>query len=127
VRKNLDEDGRDALYLDDIAASAALIASYLKGVKQAEFLANSEKLDSVSRRLIVVGEAVKSLSASAKRRLEEEHAEIHWNDIAKLKDKLTHHYWSIDPLQLWEIAKIHVPIVRRAIESLTRSKSSKRP
>jgi uncharacterized protein with HEPN domain len=121
VRKKLDESARDALYLDDIFASTVLIANYLKGVKLDDFVVNQEKLDSVSRRLIVIGEAVKSLSQSTLKMLRHEHPDIRWNDIGKLKDKLTHHYWTIDVAQLWEIAKVHVPILKRAIEPLARA------
>jgi uncharacterized protein with HEPN domain len=125
VRKKLSSPARDALYLEDILASTTLIASYLKGLKLDDFIASDEKADSVSRRLIVIGEAVKSLSESTMRNLRENHPDIQWNDIAKLKDKLTHHYWTIDLSQIWEIAKIHVPILKRAIEPL--AKAARKP
>jgi uncharacterized protein with HEPN domain len=125
MRKKLDEPERDALYLDDIFASTTLIARYLKGVKLEDFTGNEEKVDSVSRRLIVIGEAVKSLSQSTRKMLHDEHPDIQWSDIAKLKDRLTHHYWTIDLAQLWEIAKVHVPILRRAIEPLARAAARK--
>ena len=125
MRKRLDDPQRDALYLDDILASTILIASYLKGVKLDDFATNDEKVDSVSRRLIVIGEAVKSLSQPTLRSLRERHPDIRWNDIAKLKDKLTHHYWTIDLSQLWEIAKVHVPILKRAIEPLAKAARKK--
>jgi uncharacterized protein with HEPN domain len=112
---------RDVLYLDDILASASLIASYLKGMKLDDFVASTEKADSVSRRLIVIGEAIKSLSAATMNTLRETQPDMQWNDIAKLKDKLTHHYWSIDLAQIWEIAKVHVPILKRAIEPLAKA------
>jgi uncharacterized protein with HEPN domain len=121
VRKKLDDPARDALYLEDILASSILIARYLKGVKLPDFITNDEKADSVSRRLIVIGEAVKSLSQSTQQALRESHRDIRWNDIAKLKDRLTHHYWTIDLSQLWEIATVHVPILRRAIEPLAKA------
>jgi uncharacterized protein with HEPN domain len=112
---------RDALYLEDIVASTALIASYLKGTKLADFTSNMEKADAVSRRLIVIGEAVKSLSEATLRGLREAHPDIQWNDIAKLKDRLTHHYWTIDVAQLWEIARVHVPVLKRAVEPMARA------
>jgi uncharacterized protein with HEPN domain len=127
VRKKLDDPTRDALYLDDILASTILIGTYLKGIKLDDFITNDEKADSVSRRLIVIGEAVKSLSQPTLQVLRRSHPDIQWNDIAKLKDKLTHHYWTIDLSQIWEIAKVHVPILKRAIEPLAKTaKGSKR-
>lgn len=125
MRKNLRPTDRDALYLDDILTSTVLIASYLKGLKRDAFVASDEKADSVSRRLIVIGEAVKSLSEPTMKLLRQTHPDIQWNDIAKLKDKLTHHYWSIDLSQIWEIVKVHVPILRRAIEPL--AKAARKP
>jgi uncharacterized protein with HEPN domain len=127
MRKKLDDPARDALYLEDILASTLLVARYLKGIKLPDFVTNDEKADSVSRRLIVIGEAVKSLSQPTLDSLRDSHPDIRWNDIAKLKDRLTHHYWTIDLAQIWEIATVHVPILRRAIEPLARAaKSAKR-
>ena len=125
MRKKLDDPARDALYLEDILASTVLIAKYLRGVKLSDFVANDEKVDSVSRRLIVIGEAVKSLSQPTLQALRHAHADIQWGDIAKLKDRLTHHYWTIDLAQLWEIAKVHVPILKRAVEPLVRAAAHK--
>jgi uncharacterized protein with HEPN domain len=121
VRKKGTAPERDALYLEDILASTTLIAAYLKGIALDDFVASDEKADAVSRRLIVIGEAVKSLSERTARLLRDAHPDIQWNDIAKLKDKLTHHYWTIDLAQIWEIAKVHVPILRRAIEPVAKA------
>ena len=120
MRRKLTSPERDALYLEDIVDSTVLIETYLKGVKLPDFTANTplgnEKVDCVSRRLIIIGEAVKSLSEPTLRNLREDHPDIQWSDIAKLKDRLSHHYWTIDLRQLWEIAKVHVPILKRAVE-----------
>lgn len=127
MRKKLDDPARDALYLEDILASCILVTRYLKGIKLPDFITNDEKADSVSRRLIVIGEAVKSLSQPTLNALRGSHPDIRWNDIAKLKDRLTHHYWTIDLSQLWEIATVHVPILKRAVEPLAKpAKGAKR-
>ncbi len=127
MRQKLGLPERDALYLDDILASTLLIASYLQGMKREDFVASDEKADSVSRRLIVIGEAVKGLSEPTMKALRENHPDIQWSDIAKLRDKLTHHYWSVDLAQIWEIAKVHVPVLRRAVDPLAQAARKPRP
>lgn len=47
----------------------------------------------VERCLEIFGEAAKSVSSE----LREAHHEIPWSDMAKIRDRLSHHYHRIDP------------------------------
>ena len=50
-------------------------------------------LDAVQYRVMVIGEAVKALSAP----LRAAHAEVPWSDIARMRDLIGHHYYKLDP------------------------------
>ena len=76
-----------------------------------DFVAPSEELfrvvlDAVTFRLLVIGEAVKSLPEDFRDRT----PEIPWNDIAKMRDVIAHHYFRLDAAQLW--ATIEKPLAQ---------------
>ena len=58
----------------------------------------------VERCLEIIGEAAKSVSPA----VIEAHPEIPWSDMAKVRDRLSHHYHWVDQGQLWTIATVDV-------------------
>jgi uncharacterized protein with HEPN domain len=58
----------------------------------------------IERCLEILGEAAKSVSPS----VTEAHPEIAWSDMAKVRDRLSHHYHRVDQGQLWTIAAVDV-------------------
>ncbi len=56
----------DLLYLRHMLDAIGRIESYLGGVDEGSFLANSEKQDAVVRQLQILGEAVKRLSVAVR-------------------------------------------------------------
>lgn len=58
----------------------------------------------VERCLEIIGEAAKSVSMS----VTEAHPEIPWSDMAKVRDRLSHHYHRVDQGQLWTIVSVDV-------------------
>lgn len=61
----------------------------------------------VERCLEIMGEASKSVSVQ----LSTGHPEVPWSDMAKVRDRLSHHYHRVDPAQLWTMATVDVPAV----------------
>jgi uncharacterized protein with HEPN domain len=41
---------------------------------------------------------------------------IDWKNIARLRDKLGHHYWAIEIQQVWELVVEYVPTLRATLE-----------
>jgi uncharacterized protein with HEPN domain len=56
-------------------------------------------------RLIVIGEAAKSLTDTARKR----YPSIRWKDMIRLRDFAVHHYWKVDALRIWEIVQEDIP------------------
>jgi uncharacterized protein with HEPN domain len=61
----------------------------------------------VERCLEIMGEAAKAVSAE----FAAAHPEVPWSDMAKVRDRLSHHYHRVDPDQLWTMASVDVPAV----------------
>ena len=68
----------------------------------------------VERCLEIMGEAAKNVSPE----FASQHAEIPWSDLAKVRDRLSHHYHRVDPAQLWTMASADVPAVLVRLRAL---------
>ena len=68
----------------------------------------------VERCLEIIGEAAKSVSPA----VTEAHPEIPWSDMAKVRDRLSHHYHRVDQGQLWTIASVDVASTAVNVRSL---------
>jgi uncharacterized protein with HEPN domain len=108
--------GRDAAFIKDIVDSCRAIEEYVRRKTLADFVSDPLLQDGVARRLFVIGEAANSLSDELKGAL----PGIDWKNIARLRDKLGHHYWTIEVEQVWEIVIGYVPPLRAALEPAAR-------
>ena len=104
---------RDAAYVEDIVDSCRAIQTYVRGKTLDDFKKDALLQDGVARRLFVIGEAAKNLSDELKTKV----PSIDWKNIARLRDKLAHHYWAIEIDLVWEIVVGHVGPLRRALEA----------
>lgn len=68
----------------------------------------------VERCLEIMGEAAKAVSAE----LVAAHPKVPWSDMAKVRDRLSHHYHRVDPDQLWTMASVDVPTVLLDLRTL---------
>jgi uncharacterized protein with HEPN domain len=103
---------RDAAFVQDIVDSCRALQSYVRGKTLDDFAKDPLLQDAVARRLFVVGEAAQNLTEELKDRA----PSIDWKNIARLRDKLGHHYWAIELEKVWEIVVSHVPPLRKALE-----------
>lgn len=61
----------------------------------------------IERCLEILGESSKTVSAETQDAINE----VPWADLARVRDRLSHHYHRIDPDQVWTIATDNVPTV----------------
>ncbi len=93
------------ILLRDIVRAAELLEQYTSGLSLEEFTENQEKQDAVSRRLEIIGEAVKGLPQD----LRDRYSEVPWRDIAGARDILVHEYFRIDLDLAWDMVKKDIP------------------
>ena len=68
----------------------------------------------IERCLEILGEASKTVS----REFAAAHDEIPWSDMAKVRDRLSHHYHRVDPDQLWTMASVDVQAVADTLRAI---------
>ena len=104
-----------SVYITHILHSIDSIEKYLQGVSKEEFLVSEEKQDLVSRRLEIIGEAVKQLPEDFKQK----HADIPWRDIGDMRNILIHVYFDVDYAIVWKTATELVPQLKKQIKKLS--------
>jgi len=105
---------RDEAVLLDILRAARLVISFRQDMTEAAFLDDLKTQSAILHQLMVMGEAVKRLSADFRDR----HVEVPWALIAGMRDKLIHGYDIVDLEQVWQTAVEDVPEVLSLLEPL---------
>jgi len=106
----------DREYLQDIQEAVRRIVAYLEGKTFQDFVEDVKTQDAVIRNLEIIGEAVKHLSLS----LRERHPDIPWREMARMRDRLIHHYFGVNLDIVWQIATGELPDVALQLEMLLR-------
>ncbi len=103
----------DVHRLADMIMAADEIAAIVQRGRDA-FDADVVLRRAVERCLEIIGEASKAMSSD----VTDAHPEVPWSDMAKVRDRLSHHYHRIDPSQLWTMATKDVPAVVRFLREV---------
>jgi uncharacterized protein with HEPN domain len=91
-----------------------MIREYVGGSLDEPSIENPLVLDAVLFRLVVIGEAVKNVSAE----LLEAATGIRWSDIAGLRDVIAHQYFRIQRQIIEDTVTRDLPELVRAVEDL---------
>lgn len=80
-----------------------------------EFVADDKTTSAVLRKLETIGEASKNVSRAIKQKYD-----LPWQDMAKMRDKVSHAYFGVDYEIVWKVIKERLPeikpVVRRILE-----------
>ena len=98
-----------------MAEAADAIAAYTARGREA-FERDPAVRDAILYQVIVLGEAAKAALA-ADPALETELSEVEWSPLARMRDRVAHHYWATDREIVWATATQAVPELRRALGS----------
>ncbi len=104
----------EMMYLRHIYDATVQIGEYLKGVDEEKFVRTALLQDGVIRQLEIIGEATKHLSRS----LRQQYAEIPWQDIAGMRDKLIHDYFGVDVNAVWLASTEDVPVLQEQVKMI---------
>lgn len=93
-------------------AADAIVGYAARG--RAAFDADPAVRDAILYQVVVLGEAVKAALA-ADPTLEGDLPDVEWSPMARMRDRVTHHYWATDREVVWATATGAVPELRRAL------------
>lgn len=102
------------IYLSHILESINFIDEYLKNCDKKDFLNSWEKKDAVTRRLEIIGEAVKNIP----QKIRNNYYKIPWKKISNTRNKLIHEYFGVDYDLTWSIISKELPKLKQQIEQI---------
>ena len=88
------------------------IKDFTSGIDFDVFVTNTEKQSATILQFVILGELAKKLSDDFKSR-----TVMPWKQIAGLRDRAVHDYYSLDIKDLWETIQNDLPMLRSALEN----------
>ena len=98
-----------------MAEAADAIIAYTERGREA-FDQDPAVRDAILYQVVVLGEAAKAVLA-ADPSLESSLPDVEWSPIARMRDRVAHHYWATDGDLVWATATAAVPELRKALEA----------
>jgi len=68
--------------------------------------------DAVLRNLEIIGEASKNIPEEIRYR----YSDIPWSEMARLRDRIIHKYFSVDYEIIWDIINNELPVLKRKLK-----------
>ena len=116
------------MYEEEIADCLALMLESIKLIEMRfqkaessdEFVQSSEGitlLDAIAMRLQVIGESVRKIQKMDSSFLDS-YSDVEWNKIARFRDLVSHHYDQVDHEIVFDICKVHIPMLKRTLQRI---------
>lgn len=105
---------REELYLNDILQAIGRINAYVEESTADSFKTDTLRADAVLFNLMAIGEAVKNIPDEVRQRA----SDVRWRDISRFRDRVVHHYFSLDLDIVWEIVTQHLAPLKVFVEEL---------
>lgn len=102
------------LYLEDIVLAMDRIHEYITGLDFIKFKRDYKTVDAVIRNFEVIGEASKNLSKVIK----DNYPNIPWEEMYRLRNRISHEYFGIDYEIIWDIISRHLPNNHKDIKAV---------
>ena len=109
------------LYLEDIVLAMDRIHEYISGFDFAQFKRDYKTVDAVIRNFEIIGEASKNLAKEIK----DNYPNVPWEEMYRLRNRISHEYFGIDYEIIWDIISRHLPNNRKDIQVILESERQK--
>ncbi len=103
--------------LDQILEAARLATSYVDGMTEDGFLADSRTQQAVAMNLIIIGEAATRLARSYPS-FAAAHVDLPWREMINMRNRIAHGYVELDFRIVWRTAQIDLPELLIPLEAL---------
>lgn len=98
------------LYINDILRTIELIEKDTRSKSLKEFKSNKTLIDATAMRLQIIGESIKKLPSKFKK-----DKEVRWKELQELRNIISHAYFLINPIIIYETIKNKIPSLKQAI------------
>ena len=101
-------------YIEDIVDAMNKAMKFVEGMDFDEFILDEKTVFAVVRALEIAGEAVKKIPEEMKIK----YPEIPWRDLAGIRDRLIHEYFSVNLEIVWNSVKEEIPVIKPLFEEM---------
>ena len=109
---------RDDFYLHHILDETLFLLENTQRISFEDLMEDVVLKKAVLRSLEIIGEASKNISSEFK----EQHGAVPWRKVAGLRDKIIHHYFSVDWELIWDLLQNHIPELDNTLRPLLEEK-----
>jgi uncharacterized protein with HEPN domain len=96
---------RDQSLLLDMSRAARQIVQFKRGMDFEQFRADAKTQSAIMHQFLLIGEVAKLISDDFKKA----YPSIRWSAMARMRDKLIHHYRGVDLREIWNAADVEIP------------------
>ncbi|MFT4343975.1 MAG: DUF86 domain-containing protein [Candidatus Woesearchaeota archaeon] len=105
---------RDLIFIEHILDNIQAIEDFAVHSNRTAFKKNRMLQSAIIREIEVIGEAVKNISPSLKK----QYPAIAWNEIARTRDKMIHHYFGVDLDIVWNIVELELQKLKKQMKKI---------
>ena len=109
------------LYLEDMVISMQRVQEYMAGLDFEHFKSDYKTVDAVIRNFEIIGEASKNLPKIIK----DKYTYVPWEEMYRLRNRISHEYFGIDYRIIWDIATLQLPLNHKDISEILKLEKSK--
>ena len=102
----------NSLYIEQMLDAIQKIKDFTTGVNFDAFAASNEKQSATILQFVILGELTKRLSDDFKSR-----TTMPWKQIAGLRDRAVHDYYTLDIEELWQTIQNDIPALESALKN----------
>jgi len=104
-------------YLKHILEETEFIINEVNKTSEDAFHINPVLKRAFVRSLEIIGEATKNIPEDFR----EKYDNVDWKDMARMRDKLIHHYFGVDYFIVWDVVKNEFPILHSKMLKIIQS------